>query len=236
VPGHFPDRWRNFRRPKRGRRSNLPIFSPRYLKLTRLIGLNHSHDDPRAALASSLDRLRHNLPANKIHVLQISDALLMNPPLPSEQNGTPARGNWSHAFRPLPYAGGYLPVAEIAHAVLRTGFRGKLCGWDELSHHIYAISQGGFPRRSSWRKIKLKKIQKSQHVGRRTERVPMKNYSRRFETSKHIYNSHLYRCENYHNPLLTLALDGSSRVYSTWPRVMGLTADIARDAEGISRR
>jgi sugar phosphate isomerase/epimerase len=48
----------------------------------------------------------------------------MDPPLPKEKDGTPARENWSHSYRPLPYAGGYLPVADVTRAVLQTGFRG----------------------------------------------------------------------------------------------------------------
>jgi len=41
-----------------------------------------------------------------------------------EQGSLKARGRWSMRFRPYPYNGGYLPVAEVARAVLGTGFRG----------------------------------------------------------------------------------------------------------------
>jgi len=33
------------------------------------------------------------------------------------------RGRWSHDYRPYPFNGGYLPVVEVAGAVLKTGAR-----------------------------------------------------------------------------------------------------------------
>jgi 4-hydroxyphenylpyruvate dioxygenase len=55
--------------------------------------------------------------AEKIFYFQISDATKMDPPIgpkhPSWDGETPARGLWSHDFRPLPYEtdkGAYLPV------------------------------------------------------------------------------------------------------------------------------
>lgn len=74
----------------------------------------------------SLDELSNNVPKDKIYLLQISDAY--KPPTPlnpeTDESGMRSRGRWSHDFRPLPYNGGYLPVAEFTKAVLKTGFRG----------------------------------------------------------------------------------------------------------------
>ena len=39
-------------------------------------------------------------------------------------DGLRPRGRWSHDWRPLPFDGGYLPVVDVAKAVLGTGFRG----------------------------------------------------------------------------------------------------------------
>lgn len=74
----------------------------------------------------SLDTLAKTLPKEKIYLLQISDAYMVPEPLAREVDaqGLRPRGRWSHDFRPLPYNGGYLPVADVATAVLRTGFRG----------------------------------------------------------------------------------------------------------------
>ena len=73
----------------------------------------------------SLKELSSTILPEKIYFLQISDAYKMDPPLsPEVQDGLRPRGRWSHDYRPLPYDGGYLPVAEVASAVLRTGFRG----------------------------------------------------------------------------------------------------------------
>ena len=75
----------------------------------------------------SLEDLSSTIPPEKIYFLQISDAYKMEPPLsPEIQDGERPRGRWSHDYRPLPYDGGYLPVAEVVSAVLRTGFRGWL--------------------------------------------------------------------------------------------------------------
>lgn len=39
---------------------------------------------------------------------------------------TRPRSAWSHSYRPLPCAGGYLPVAEFLKAVLHTGYQSWL--------------------------------------------------------------------------------------------------------------
>jgi sugar phosphate isomerase/epimerase len=76
----------------------------------------------------SLRDLSSTVPAEKIFLLQISDAYKMSPPLANkvDSEGLRPRGQWSHDYRPLPYDGGYLPVKEFLDAVLGTGFRGWL--------------------------------------------------------------------------------------------------------------
>ena len=74
---------------------------------------------------ASLLALAREVPADKIYLLQISDAYKMTVPLKDELiEGTRPRGFWSHAYRPYPFNGGYLPVTQVAKAVLGTGFRG----------------------------------------------------------------------------------------------------------------
>lgn len=80
---------------------------------------------------ASLRELAATVPADKIYFLQISDAYRMQPPLvprpePNDDTGLRPRGRWSHDYRPLPYDGGYLPIADFTRAVLGTGFRGWL--------------------------------------------------------------------------------------------------------------
>ncbi|KAJ6787348.1 hypothetical protein PWT90_06348 [Aphanocladium album] len=70
----------------------------------------------------SLSELSKAIPAEKIYVLQISDAYKMSPPLGKDEG----RAQWSHENRPLPCDGGYLPVQDVLNAVLGTGFRGYL--------------------------------------------------------------------------------------------------------------
>ncbi|KAI0455823.1 3-dehydroshikimate dehydratase [Xylaria acuta] len=76
----------------------------------------------------SLRELTATVPAEKIFLLQISDAYKMDPPLDSEpdERGLRPRGLWSRDHRPLPFDGGYLPVKDFLDAVLATGFRGWL--------------------------------------------------------------------------------------------------------------
>ena len=75
----------------------------------------------------SLAELARTIPADKIFLLQISDAYKMTPPLDAKDNaeGLRPRGQWSHDYRPLPFDG-YLPVGDFLNATLRTGFRGAL--------------------------------------------------------------------------------------------------------------
>lgn len=74
---------------------------------------------------ASCEELATTVPAEKIFLLQISDAYKMDPPLQdkADENGLRPRGQWSHDYRPLPYDGGYLPVEDFTKAVLKTGFR-----------------------------------------------------------------------------------------------------------------
>ena len=74
----------------------------------------------------SLEELSTTVPKDKIYLLQISDAYKVPQPFDAERDdaGLLPRGRWSHDFRPLPYNGGYLPVIDVAKAVLNTGFRG----------------------------------------------------------------------------------------------------------------
>lgn len=78
--------------------------------------------------SASLHGLVATVPADKIYLLQISDAYRVQPPLANEpdKDGLRPRGQWSHDHRPLPYDGGYLPIVDFLRATLDTGFRGVL--------------------------------------------------------------------------------------------------------------
>jgi len=93
---------------------------------TTLSGLIEGQIDLKNNFPRSLNDLSLLIPGDKIFYFQISDALKMDPPLPSEpdKHGLRPRGQWSHSHRPFPFNGGYLPVAEVTEAVLRTGFTG----------------------------------------------------------------------------------------------------------------
>jgi sugar phosphate isomerase/epimerase len=85
-----------------------------------------SKDELEKRFQKSLDALAATIPKDKIYLLQISDAYKAPKPFNAErdESGLLPRGRWSHDFRPLPYNGGYLPVLDVAKAVLQTGFRG----------------------------------------------------------------------------------------------------------------
>lgn len=79
----------------------------------------------RTRFDASMDELAATVPAEKIFLLQISDAYKVSPPLENKTiGGLRPRGRWSHDYRPMPYDGGYLPIEDVARAVLKTGFRG----------------------------------------------------------------------------------------------------------------
>lgn len=86
-----------------------------------------SGDDLNKSFKASMEKLAATVPADKIYLLQISDAYKMTPALPDKLNeqGQRPRGQWSMKYRPVPFAkGAYLPVVEMAKGVLGTGFRG----------------------------------------------------------------------------------------------------------------
>lgn len=95
-------------------------------KTGKLEGLSLSQLEAR--WSESLAELATTVPADKIYLLQISDAYKVDPPIEAKTNeqGLRPRGQWSHDYRPLPYDGGYLPIVEFLDAVLGTGFRGWL--------------------------------------------------------------------------------------------------------------
>jgi sugar phosphate isomerase/epimerase len=84
---------------------------------------------PKAELESkfksSLVQLTRTIPKEKIYLLQISDAYKPVQPFKNEvaKDGSRPRALWSHDYRPYPFNGGYLPVVEVAKAVLGTGSR-----------------------------------------------------------------------------------------------------------------
>ncbi|KAJ5287359.1 hypothetical protein N7478_003045 [Penicillium angulare] len=79
----------------------------------------------QANFKASMQELIRTVHADKIYLLQISDAYRVSPPLENKVlGGLRPRGRWSHDYRPMPYDGGYLPIEEFAKAVLQTGFKG----------------------------------------------------------------------------------------------------------------
>ncbi|KAF4952622.1 hypothetical protein FSARC_12607 [Fusarium sarcochroum] len=87
-----------------------------------------SHEERESRWKKSLEELAATVPADKIYLLQISDAYKMDPPIEDkkDEDGSRPRARWSHDYRPLPCDGGYLPVQDMLRAVLNTGFRSWL--------------------------------------------------------------------------------------------------------------
>ncbi|KAJ5495877.1 hypothetical protein N7539_000993 [Penicillium diatomitis] len=86
---------------------------------------NASAGTVQQRFARSMEELAQTVPAEKIYLLQISDAYKVSPPLENKDvKGLRPRAQWSHDYRPMPYDGGYLPIMDVAKAVLKTGFRG----------------------------------------------------------------------------------------------------------------
>ncbi|KAH6968172.1 xylose isomerase-like protein [Fusarium avenaceum] len=87
-----------------------------------------SHEERETRWKKSLEDLATTIPGDKIYLLQISDGYKMDPPIEDkkDESGSRPRCRWSHDYRPLPYDGGYLPVKDMLHAVLKTGFRSWL--------------------------------------------------------------------------------------------------------------
>lgn len=83
-------------------------------------------EDVQARFQQSLRNLSLTIPAEKIYILQISDAYKPKEPLDPQpnENGMRPRARWSSCLRPMPFDAGYLPVVNFTKAVLNTGFRG----------------------------------------------------------------------------------------------------------------
>jgi sugar phosphate isomerase/epimerase len=73
----------------------------------------------------SLYEMSTTIPAEKIYMLQISDAWRPKQPLSAEMNVKDRRlkSVWSRNYRPLPFEGGYFPLIEVVRKVLDTGAR-----------------------------------------------------------------------------------------------------------------
>lgn len=84
-----------------------------------------SREELEKRFKASLEEFSKTIPKERIYLLQISDAY--KPPSPFEnkedESGLRPRGRWSHDFRPFPFNSGYLPVVDVAKAVLKTGAR-----------------------------------------------------------------------------------------------------------------
>ncbi|KAM0228305.1 hypothetical protein ACHAPO_010849 [Fusarium lateritium] len=87
-----------------------------------------SSEERQKRWEASLKKLTETIPADRIYLLQISDAYKMDPPIEDvkDEQGSRPRARWSHDYRPLPCDGGYLPVQDMMAAVLKTGFRSWL--------------------------------------------------------------------------------------------------------------
>ncbi|KAH6953876.1 xylose isomerase-like protein [Ilyonectria sp. MPI-CAGE-AT-0026] len=89
---------------------------------------NISRAELETCWRASLRELARTVYAEKIFLLQISDAYKMDPPMEESKDGQGQgpRSKWSNDYRPLPFDGGYLPVHDVLRAVLNTRFRGWL--------------------------------------------------------------------------------------------------------------
>ena len=87
-----------------------------------------TREDLQERFQESLRNLSATIPAEKIYILQVSDAYKPKEPLDSksDERGMRPRARWSSCLRPVPFDGGYLPVVDFTKAVLNTGFRGWL--------------------------------------------------------------------------------------------------------------
>ncbi|KAI4211036.1 MAG: hypothetical protein LQ351_006156 [Letrouitia transgressa] len=107
-----------------------------------------TREDLDRQFQQSLEELTKTVPKEKIYILQISDAYKPQRPLGREPDATGLRprGRWSMSLRPMPFDGGYLPVVNVATAVLRTGFR----GW--FSMEVFDGGPGG--KDEEWKDLK----------------------------------------------------------------------------------
>ena len=85
-----------------------------------------SEQDTMSKYLASLKELADTVPPEKIYVLQVSDGYKPSPRIvdKADDGGLRPRGQWSMAYRPMPFDGGYLPTVAMMSAILRTGFRG----------------------------------------------------------------------------------------------------------------
>lgn len=86
----------------------------------------------------SLEEMKARLPVERIFLFQLSDADLLDPPLPKNAEEVAQKGRtsfnkyydptqrpgltWSRNARPFPFTTGYLPVAEMARTVYSLGY------------------------------------------------------------------------------------------------------------------
>ncbi|EAS28274.3 3-dehydroshikimate dehydratase [Coccidioides immitis RS] len=103
-------------------------------------------EDVDQGWSETLEELSKTVPKEKIYLLQISDAYRPKQRFEGrEVEGIRPRARWSHGYRPLPYEGGYLPVEDVARAVLRTGFRGvfsvEVCDATESQRDPFAFAK-----------------------------------------------------------------------------------------------
>ena len=89
-----------------------------------IIETSASREELEERFSLSLQELSETIPKDKIYILQISDAYQVRLDDRVDAQGLRPRGQWSSKYRPPPFQGGYLPVADVAKAVLKTGFRG----------------------------------------------------------------------------------------------------------------
>jgi len=120
--GRFPSR------PPQRLSTSVPcVDSPVLVRMSKLLLASNVGKFAQIAdhVCASMEELSKTIPPTKIYLLQISDAYKPAKPIErKEVDGLRPRGRWSHDFRPMPYDGGYLPIEEVAKAVLKTGFRG----------------------------------------------------------------------------------------------------------------
>ncbi|KAJ9602736.1 hypothetical protein H2200_012930 [Cladophialophora chaetospira] len=97
-----------------------------------------------AELTASLSRLVHDVDLNKVFYVQLSDVEKLSSPLvrghPLHVEGQPCRMTWSRTSRLFPceeHLGGYLPVLDVAYAIVnQLGYRGWI-SMETFSRHLW---------------------------------------------------------------------------------------------------
>ena len=82
-------------------------------------------------METSMDRLRRDVTADKIFLVQLVDGKRLDYPLTQEHpwhvEGQPARMSWSRNARCFLFEEkGYLPVMAVLNAILSTGYKGPV--------------------------------------------------------------------------------------------------------------